>query len=86
MSGGASLASFGPLGAQINLMSQIPSQVLANWPAWLGFAGVNMVLNMALAAVPNTGGTGGRLINSALGGMAQVTQHVAWDTLKGLKT
>lgn len=72
----------GDISAQAMNLANIPSRVLANWPVWLSFGAVDFALNLVLAAVPRTGGLPGQVINSAVGGMVQVTQMVAWDVLK----
>jgi hypothetical protein len=66
---------------QIEMIKGIPGRVLANWPAFLGFAAVNYVSNLALMLIPRVGGVAGTIETAALQGAVQVIDHVTWEAV-----
>lgn len=67
---------------QVEAMKNIPMRVLANWPAFFGFFGVNYLAGVVLSAVPQLGGTIGVIEAAAVQGAVNVLNHVTWEAIK----
>ena len=72
----------GPLMQQFEAVKNIPMRVLANWPAYFGFFGVNYIAGIVLSAVPQLGGTVGVVEQAAVQGFVNVLNHVTWEAVK----